>query len=107
MAKKIEKAMGKSEIVTELAERTELSRKDVNRVLDELASLIGQHVGKRSVGTFTLPGLLKIKIVQRPARPARKGVPNPFKPGEKMDVAAKPATRKVKVLPLAKLKAMI
>jgi nucleoid DNA-binding protein len=107
MARKIEKAMGKSEILTAIAERTELSRKDVARVLDELSTLIGQHVGKRSVGTFTLPGLLKIKVVQRPARPARKGVPNPFRPGETMDVAAKPASRKIKVLPLAKLKAMI
>lgn len=104
---KIEKAMSKSEILAELADRTELSRKDVGRIFDELAALIEQHVGKRSVGTFTLPGLLKIKIVQRPARPARKGVPNPFRPGETMDVAAKPASRKIKVLPLTKLKAMI
>src|SRR5262245_8746340 len=109
MAKKtkIEKAMSKSQILAELADRTELSRKDIARVLEGLAVLIEQHIGKRSVGTFTLPGLLKIKIVQRPARPARKGVPNPFRPGETMDVAAKPASRKVKVLPLAKLKEMI
>ena len=104
---KIEKAMSKSEILAELADRTELSRKDVGRVFDELAVLIEEHVGKRSVGTFTLPGLLKIKIVQRPARPARRGVPNPFRPGETMNVAAKPASRKVKVLPLMKLKGMI
>jgi nucleoid DNA-binding protein len=106
-ATKIEKAMSKSAILTELADRTELSRKQVGRVLEELTVLIAQHVGKRSVGTFTLPGLLKIKVVQRPARPARKGVPNPFRPGETMDVAAKPASRKVKVLPLMRLKAMV
>ena len=106
-ATKVEKAMNKSEIVAELADRTELSKKQVALVFDELAALIEQHVGKRSVGMFTLPGLLKIKVVQRPARPARKGVPNPFRPGETMDVAAKPASRKVKVLPLAKLKGMI
>lgn len=104
---KIEKPMSKTEMLTALAERTELPKKDVGRVLDELATLIGQHIGKRAVGTFTLPGLLKIKVVQRPARPARKGVPNPFRPGETMDVPAKPASRKVKVLPLAKLKGMI
>lgn len=106
-ATKIEKAMSKSEILAEVAGRTELSKKQVGRVLDELATLIAQHIDKRSVGTFTLPGLLKIKVVQRPARPARKGVPNPFRPGETMDVAAKPASSKVKVLPLAKLKGMI
>jgi nucleoid DNA-binding protein len=110
MAKKatsLDKAMGKGEILAELAASTELSRKDVGRVLDALAALIERHIAKRSVGTFTLPGLLKVKVVQTPARPARKGVPNPFRPGETMDVAAKPARRKVKVLPLSKLKAMM
>ena len=106
-ATKVEKAMSKGELLTDLADRTELPKKAVGRVLDELATVIEQHVNKRSVGTFTLPGLLKIKVVQRPARPARKGVPNPFKPGETMNVAAKPASRKVKVLPLMKLKGMI
>ena len=104
---KLDKAMGKGEILAELAASTELPKKDVGRVLDELAALIERHIAKRSVGTFTLPGLLRVKVVQTPARPARKGVPNPFRPGETMDVAAKPARRKVKVLPLSKLKAMI
>ena len=106
-ATKLEKAMSKSEILAEIAAATELSRKDAGRVLDQLAALIERHIAKNSVGTFTLPGLLKVKVVQTPARPARKGVPNPFRPGETMDVAAKPARRKVKVLPLSKLKAMI
>jgi nucleoid DNA-binding protein len=106
-ATKLEKAMSKSEILAEIAAATELPRKDVGRVLDQLAVLIERHIAKKSVGTFTLPGLLKVKVVQSPARPARKGVPNPFRPGETMDVAAKPARRKVKVLPLKKLKAMI
>jgi len=105
--RKLEKAMNKSEILNDLAGRTEVAKKDVARVLDALAALIERHIAKRSVGTFTLPGLLKVKVVQTPARPARKGVPNPFRPGETMDVAAKPARRKVKVLPLSKLKAMI
>ncbi|RMG39963.1 MAG: DNA-binding protein, partial [Candidatus Dadabacteria bacterium] len=45
--------------------------------------------------------------VKRPARPARKNVPNPFKPGEFMDVAARPASWRVKVTPLKKLKEMV
>jgi nucleoid DNA-binding protein len=110
MAKKttrLDKAMGKGEILAALAASTKLPKKAVGRVLDELAALIERHIAQRSVGMFTLPGLLKVKVVQTPARPARKGVPNPFRPGETMDVAAKPARRKVKVLPLSKLKAMI
>jgi nucleoid DNA-binding protein len=75
MAKKVtnlDKAMGKSAILTELAASTELSKKDVGRVLDALGVLIERHIGKRSVGTFTLPGLLKVKVVQTPARPAER-----------------------------------
>lgn len=97
----------KTQILTELAESTELSKKQVGSVLDELAVLIERHVKKRGAGEFTLPGILKIKAVKKPARKARKNVPNPFKPGEFMDVAAKPATTKVKVLPLQKLKNMV
>jgi hypothetical protein len=48
--------------------------------------------------------LVKIRVVHKPATPARKGVPNPFKPGELMDVPAKPARRQVKVQALKALK---
>lgn len=96
----------KTQIVAEIAEVTGLTRKDVNAVMDELSSIIERHIKKRGVGEFTLPGLLKIKTVKKPAQKARKGVPNPFRPGETMDVAAKPASTKVKVLPLKKLKDM-
>ena len=103
---KLTKAMTRTEILADLAERTELSKKEVGLVLDGLGEIIEQHVKKRSVGTFTLPGLLKVKVVATPARKAKKNVPNPFKPGETMDVAARPAGRKVKVLALKKLKDM-
>lgn len=94
----------KSAILSEISENTDLSKKQVTAVLDELKDLIERHVKKGSTGEFTLPGLLKIKTVKKPARKARKGVPNPFRPGEVMDVAAKPASTKVKVLPLKALK---
>ena len=96
----------KTQIVTEIAEVTELSRAQVNAVFDELSDIIEGHIKKRAVGEFTLPGLLKIKTVKKPARKARKNVPNPFRPGETMDVAAKPASTTVKVLALKKLKEM-
>lgn len=100
----IQKKYTKTEILNEIAQNTELSKKEVSAVLDELAVIIERHIKKRAVGEFTLPGLLKIKSVVRPARPARKGVPNPFRPGELMDIPRKPATTRVKVLPLKKLK---
>ena len=94
----------KTQILNAIAEGTGLSRKQVSSVLDELTNLIDRHIKKRGAGEFTLPGLLKIKAVTRPARPARKNVPNPFRPGEFMDIPKKPATTRVKVLPLKKLK---
>lgn len=109
MAKKataVSTAMTKSQIFAEIAENTGLAKKEVAAVFDELSGLIDRHIRKRAVGQFTLPGLLKIKTVKRPARPAQKNVPNPFRPGETMDVAAKPASVRVKALPLKKLKDM-
>jgi nucleoid DNA-binding protein len=97
----------KTQLINELVEKTELSKKEVASVLDELGDIIERHVKKRAIGEFTLPGLLKIKTVKKLAQKARKNVPNPFKPGELMDVAAKPASTKVKVLPLKKLKDMV
>tara|TARA_R110002072_G_scaffold89232_4_gene199911 strand:- start:34586 stop:34966 length:381 start_codon:yes stop_codon:yes gene_type:complete len=97
----------KSAILAEIADNTELSKKQVSNVLNELSDLIERHVKKGGAGEFTLPGLLKIKTVKKPARKARKGVPNPFRPGEVMDIAAKPASTKVKVLPLKGLKEFV
>ena len=103
----VKKAMTKTEILAQVAENTGLAKKDVAAVLDELGVVIERHVRKRAVGAFTLPGLLKIKTVKKPASKAKKGVPNPFRPGETMDVAAKPASVRVKITPLKKLKDMV
>ncbi len=99
-------AMNKTNLINELADNTELTTKQVKAVLDELTMTIERHLVDGGAGMFTLPGLLKISTVVKPARPAQTGVPNPFKPGELMDVAAKPASTKVKVTPLKRLKAM-
>jgi len=110
MAKKpttVKKAMTKSEIFAEIAANTDLTKKEVAAVFDELGSVLERHVKKGAVGQFTLPGLLKVKTVKKPARKAQKNVPNPFRPGELMDIAAKPATVKVRVTPLKKLKDMV
>ena len=104
---KVDKPMTRTEILSELAEQTDLSKKDVGRVLDGLSDIIHAHVKKRSAGMFTLPGLLKIKVVATPARKAKKNVPNPFKPGEMMEVSAKPARNVVKIRPLKNLKDMV
>lgn len=98
----INQKMTKSQILNEIAGNTGLARKDVSAVFDELESLIERSVKKRGLGEFTVPGLMKIVTVKKPARKARKGI-NPFT-GEQTVFKAKPASVAVKVRPLKKLK---
>jgi nucleoid DNA-binding protein len=104
---KVKTAMTKTQMLADIAESTQLSKKQVVSVFDALEGVIARHIAKGAVGACTVPGLLKIKTVRKPAQRAKKNVPNPFRPGELMDVAAKPASTRVKVLPLKKLKDMV
>ena len=101
----IKAKMTKTAILNEIAVNTNLSRAQVNSVMDELESVIERHIRKRSVGEFTLPGLLKIKATKRPATKKRMGR-NPAT-GEEIVIPAKPATTRVRVTALKKLKDMI
>lgn len=104
--KAISSAYTKSQLYARIAEDTGLARKDIGKVFDSLGDVIAGHIKARGAGEFKIPGLLKIKANKKPATKARKNVPNPFRPGEFMDVAAKPARKVVKVLPLKALKDM-
>ncbi|WP_373090967.1 HU family DNA-binding protein [Zhongshania sp.] len=98
----ISEKMTKTQILTEIAENTNLSRKQVGDVMAELEILIERSIKKRALGEFTIPGLMKITTVKKPATKARKGI-NPFT-GEETMFKAKPASVAVKVRPLKKLK---
>jgi len=102
--KPIAERQNKTQMLTQISEATELSKKQVQAVLDELTNIIEGHVKKKGVGEFVLPGLLKITTVKKPATKARKGI-NPFT-GEEVMFKAKPASTSVKVRPLKKLKEM-
>ncbi len=104
--KPVATAYSKSQLYASITESTGVARKDVAAVFDALTDVIQGHVMNRGAGQFKIPGLLNIKVNKKPATKARKNVPNPFRPGEFMDVAAKPARKVVKVLPLKALKDM-
>ena len=96
----------KSEIYTKIAEDTGLTKKDVSAVFDSLSAQIKKNLGGRGApGVFTIPGLLKMRVVKKPATKARKGI-NPFT-GEEMMFKAKPASKTVKVAALKGLKDMV
>jgi nucleoid DNA-binding protein len=101
----IQSPMSKSQVLSEVAASTELSRKQVAGVLEEITGLIKRHIGKKGPGSFTLPGLFKVTTVKKKAVPARKGI-NPFT-GEETTFKAKPARTVIKIRALKKMKDMV
>lgn len=99
------KPLTKTQILTALSEGTGLSKKEVSSVFDELGTLIGKNLGKRGPGVFNIPGLMKVKVIRKPATKEREGI-NPFTK-EPTIFKAKPARNVVKVLPLKGLKDMV
>ncbi|MFC4762032.1 HU family DNA-binding protein [Dyella koreensis] len=100
--KPIKDALSKSGLVAHIAEASGIVAKDVRAVLAALEHAVAGSIHKKGAGSFTLPGLLKISAINVPAKPKRKGI-NPFTKEEQW-FAAKPATVKVKIRPLKKLK---
>lgn len=93
----------KAQAVTQIAEDTGLSRKQVAAVLDVLGSIAQRHLKKGGSGEFTVPGVgVKLRRVTKPAQKARTGK-NPFT-GEEMKFKAKPAQNKIRATALKALK---
>jgi len=100
--KAISEKLTKTQIVGALADNTGLTKKQVSAVMDAMNNLIEGSIKKRGVGEFTIPGMMKITTVRKPAVKARKGI-NPFT-GEETMFKAKPATTAVKIRPLKRMK---
>ena len=100
--KVIKQPLGKSGLVEYITNACNVAAKDVRAVLAGLEGAVMGSVNKNGARTFVLPGLLKITVASVPAKPKRKGI-NPFTKQEQW-FAAKPASVKVKVRPLKKLK---
>ena len=101
-AQSVKSVLSKSALVHHLAGTSGAAAKDVRAVIAALEDTIRASISKKGPRTFVLPGLLKITAVAVPAKKARKGI-NPFT-GEETVFKAKPATVKVKVRPMKKLK---
>lgn len=95
----------KSGMIKTIMDATGLSRKDIVNVLECQTQVIEKHVKTGGPGVFVMPGMMKISVVKKPARPARKGI-NPFT-GEEIMIKARPAYKAVKIKALKKLKAMV
>ncbi|MDG1493881.1 MAG: HU family DNA-binding protein [Luminiphilus sp.] len=100
--KAISTKMTKTQIVGTIAENTGLTKKQVSDVMQQMDALVEGSIKKRGAGEFTIPGMMKITTVRKPAVKARKGI-NPFT-GEETMFKAKPASTAVKIRPLKKMK---
>jgi len=92
----------KSQLMMSIAEDTGLSRKQVASVFEALGEQVKKNLGGRGPGKFVVPGLMKLRVVKKPATKARKGI-NPFT-GQETVFKAKPARKVVKIQPLKALK---
>ena len=101
----IKDPLTKSGMIRTITDVTSLSKKDVVAVLECFTQVIEKHVKSGGPGKFVLPGVLKIVVVKKPARSARKGV-NPFT-GEEIMIKARPAYKTVRIKALKKLKEMV
>lgn len=106
MAKAAPKPPTKTEIFNNIAEKTELTKRQVAAVFDALTEEIEKSLtGRGAPKAFTLPGLCKFVVQHKKATPERQGI-NQFT-GEPMTFKAKPAKNVVKVRPLKRLKDMV
>ena len=99
------KRMTKAQIIGEISDKTQLTKKEVGAVFEGLRDLIKKELGKRGPGEFVIPDLLKLKVKKVPARKAGMAK-NPFT-GQDVMRDAKPASKKVRVTPLKKLKDLV
>jgi nucleoid DNA-binding protein len=100
--KPIKTAFNKTSLTAHLAEQAGLDTKAAKAFMAALEATVFASIHKKGLGEFTLPGLMKISAVQVPAKKKRMGI-DPFTKVERM-FAAKPATTKLKVRALKKLK---
>ena len=105
MAKAAGKPPTKTEVFSQIADDTGLSKKEVAAVFDSLQNQIRKALGRGGPKCFTIHGLCKVTVQHKPATKERQGI-NPFT-GEETTFKAKPARNVVKVRPLKNLKDMV
>jgi nucleoid DNA-binding protein len=99
------KRLTKAQVVAELANGSDLDKKSVARVFESLQDLIRKQLSTRGPGEFVVPGLVKLRVVKKPATKERAGI-NPFTK-EPITIPAKPASKKVRATALKALKDLV
>jgi len=99
------KRLTKAQVIAEISNSTELDKKSVTRCFDSLQDIIRKQLTGRGPGEFVIPGLVKLRVVKKPATKERQGI-NPFTK-EPITIPAKPASKKVRATALKNLKDLV
>ena len=96
----VPKPITKRDMLAKLVATTNLTKRQVEQVLDTVHATIVDEL--KTFGVFTLPGLLKLRVTNKAATTERKSI-NPAT-RQPMVVPAKPARKSLKSVPLKVLK---
>lgn len=99
------KRMTKAQLFSELAEATEIPKKKVADLFDALTETMKKQLKGKVPTEFVFPGLLKIRVVEKPATKERQG--KDPRTGNAITIPAKPKSKRVSVRPLKGLKEMV
>lgn len=97
------KALTKSGFVSELAAKTELTKKQVEAVLDGIVDIVKAQLGGKGPGKFVFPGLARMTLTK--VKAVKGGVEkiNPLN-GKPYLTKDKPAYNKVNIRPIKSIK---
>jgi nucleoid DNA-binding protein len=97
------KAMTKSQFVTQIAEKTGLSKKQVDAVLNELVETVKTQLGPKGAGKLVIPGLARATVSKQKAVKGGEKKINPLT-GQEYITKDRPAFNKVRMNPVKSLK---
>ncbi len=103
MAKAPKKALTKSAFLAELAEKTELTKKQVDAVLGGIVEMVQRELGAKGVGKLVIPGLARMSVTKVKAVKGGVEKKNPLN-GQMYITKDKPAYNKVRLSPIKALK---
>jgi nucleoid DNA-binding protein len=102
-AKKIAKALTKSQLIAHLAEKTSLSKNEIDSVLNEIIEAIKMQLGTKGPGKFVFPGLARMTLTRREG--VKGGVTKINRlTGKEYVTKDKPAYNQVKIRPIKAIK---
>ena len=90
------KLLTKRELLIALITDSGLTKRQVESVLDGLRAALVKELKTNAI--VTVPGLLKLRVITKPARPERRSI-NPAT-RQPMTIPAKPARKSLKSFPL-------